>query len=178
MKILQKIKMCLRHAVWFDINIKLRLIFLVKKNLRLLSKKSLKSRKSTFLEFHLMSWNAFDSFWDMICSQEENISSISVTFFLHCFFPKMIQPISPGNDTPCKNLNTVFRALYNYRTDNNKRMVCATRKQKRAADKIQKYDEINEISSAFDCLSPDQQISSLCAILERLGSLWIIFQFE
>ena len=121
MKILQKIKMCLCHAVWFDINIKLRLIFLVKKNLRLLSKKSLKSRKSTFLEFHLMSWNAFDSFWDMICSQEENVSSISVTFFLHCFFPKMIQPISPGNDTPCKNLNTVFRALYNYRTDNNKK---------------------------------------------------------
>ena len=70
-----------------------------------------------------------------------------------------------------KNLNTVFRRLYNYKTDNNKRMLCATRKRKRAADKIQKYDKINEILSEFDCLSPDQQISSLCATLERLGSL-------
>ena len=68
-----------------------------------------------------------------------------------------------------KNLNTVFRALYNYKTDN-KRMQCAPRKRKRAADKIQKYDKINEIFSEFDCLSPDQQISSLCTTLERLGS--------
>ena len=46
---------------------------------------------------------------------------------------------SPG----AKNLNTVFRSLYNYKTDN-KKMLCATRKRKRVSDKIQNTIKINE----------------------------------
>ena len=65
----------------------------------------------------------------------------------------------------CENLNEITE------NQGNKRMLCATRKRKRAADNIQKYDKINEILSEFDCFSPDQQISSLSATLERLGSL-------
>ena len=70
-----------------------------------------------------------------------------------------------------KNLNTVFRSIYNFKTDNNRRMLCATRKRKRNANTIAKFDKIKEILSEFDNLEPDLQIPSLCPTLERLGSI-------
>ena len=68
-----------------------------------------------------------------------------------------------NSQTPTqKNLNTVFRRLYNYKTDNNKRMLCLTRQRKRASDIIQKCDKMNEILSESDCLSTELQFLSLC----------------
>ena len=70
-----------------------------------------------------------------------------------------------------KSLNTVFRSIYNFKVDQNKRMLCATRKKKRNAKTIEKFNRIKEILSEFDTFTPDEQITSLCATLERLGSL-------
>ena len=70
-----------------------------------------------------------------------------------------------------KSLNTVFRSIYNFKVDQNKRMLCATRKKKRNAKTIEKFNRIKEILSEFDTFTTDEQITSLCATLERLGSL-------
>ena len=70
-----------------------------------------------------------------------------------------------------KSLNTVFRSIYNFKVDQNKRMMCATRKKKRNGKTIEKFNRIKDILSDFDTLSPDEHISSLCTTLERLGSL-------
>ena len=67
--------------------------------------------------------------------------------------------------------NTVFRSIYNFKVDQNKRMMCATRKKKRNGKTIEKFNRIKDILSDFDTLSPDEHISSLCTTLERLGSL-------
>ena len=45
------------------------------------------------------------------------------------------------------------------------------KKKKRNMKTIQKFNRIKEILFEFDKFSPDQQISSLCATLERLGFL-------
>ena len=68
-----------------------------------------------------------------------------------------------------KNLNTVFRSIYNFKTDNNRQMLCA--KRKRNANTITKFDKIKEILSKFDNLEPDLQIPSLSPFLEHLGSI-------
>ena len=65
----------------------------------------------------------------------------------------------------------VFRSIYNFKVDQNKRMLCATRKKKRNAKTIEKFNRIKEILSEFDTFTADEQITSLCATLERLGSL-------
>ena len=71
-----------------------------------------------------------------------------------------------------QNMNrNVFRSIYNFKVDQNKRMMCATRKKKRNGKTIEKFNRIKDILSDFDTLSPDEHISSLCTTLERLGSL-------
>ena len=52
-----------------------------------------------------------------------------------------------------------------------RRMLCATRKRKRNANTITKFEKIKAILSEFDNLEPDLQIPSLCPFLERLGSI-------
>ena len=49
-------------------------------------------------------------------------------------------------------------------------MMCATRKKKQNGKTIKKFNRIKEIPPEFCWFSPDQQISSLCTTLERLGS--------
>ena len=46
-----------------------------------------------------------------------------------------------------KNLNTVFRIIYNFKTENSKRMLCTTKQRKKFKKTIEKFDKTNEILS-------------------------------
>ena len=72
-----------------------------------------------------------------------------------------------------KNLNSVFRTIYNFKLDCNKRIANKLKMRKRKTATTVKYSKILEILSEFENMSADEHIINLCTTLERLGSLWI-----
>ena len=46
-----------------------------------------------------------------------------------------------------KSLNIVFKSIYNFKVDQNKRMMCATRKKKRNANTIDKFKRIKTVKN-------------------------------
>ena len=70
-----------------------------------------------------------------------------------------------------KNLKSVFRTIYNFKFDCNKRIANKVKMRKRKTATSVKYSKILEILSEFENMSADEHIINLCTTLERLGSL-------
>ena len=76
---------------------------------------------------------------------------------------------SPGT----KNLNTVFRALYNYKTDNNKRMLCATRNENELQMKFKNTIKLIKFYQNLTVFHLTSNFFILC----NIGATWLSLNY-
>ena len=81
------------------------------------------------------------------------------------WFEKILKPWK-------KTLISVFRTIYNFKADCNKKMLHKQKNMRKRNAKITaKHNSIMQLLRDFDNLHPDQHISSLITTLKALGSL-------
>ena len=78
--------------------------------------------------------------------------------------------LKKNSSCDAKNLNSVFRKIYNFKFDCNKRIADKIKMRERKTATSVKNSKILGILSEFENMSADEHIINLCTTLEGLGS--------